>query len=223
MKEIISELYNTYRDKRKFVTMSAFLMIFMFVICESASRKMGKSYGDAFCEMSSYYYFYTMLWFAGFIFSGYKVDAVCHQANDLRTLCLMVRKRYGALVLQTIALSAFTMIIMRTYGYRLNLMLLSVTLNLFVLNVANLPIIIMRQSAALGLLRSVFSSHEKYGSVIPVCVFLLSCFLCFNIKWASGLLFLMCCGMAVFGVVLYVVVERVLMRWVSKQIESSYD
>ena len=181
MKKIIfmcfSELLSTYRDKRKTVTMLVFLSLSMFTICESAYRKGMSGHDDVFDELSYYFYFFTMLWLSGVVFAGYKTDTFCNQqVVSIDEVRLQVRRKYGALVLQTILFSLVSMPIMKAFGYHLRLMLLVALMNMCVLNITNLPIMIYRICE-----RMVLSARKKtllkiIESVFPVSVYLLICF-----------------------------------------------
>ena len=140
IKDAFSELLSTYRDKRKTVTMLVFLSLSMFAICESAYRKGMSGHDDVFDELSSYFYFFTMLWLSGVVFAGYKTDTFCNQqVVSIDEVRLQVRRKYGALVLQTVLLSLVSMPIMQAFGYHLRLMLLVALMNMCVLNITNLP------------------------------------------------------------------------------------
>ena len=208
-----SELLSTYRDKRKMVTMLAFLSLSMFAICESAYRKGMSGHGDVFDELSSYFYFFTMLWLSGVVFAGYKTDTFCNQhVVSIDEVRLQVRRKYGALVLQTVLLSLVSMPIMKAFGYHLRLMLLVALMNMCVLNITNLPIMIYRICE-----RMVLSARKKtllkvIESVFPVSVYLLICFFGVDVSRVDGVLWIIC-GLIAVGLLLYSITEGCLLRW----------
>lgn len=217
MKKIIfmcfSELLSTYRDKRKTVTMLVFLSLSMFAICESAYRKGMSGHDDVFDELSSYFYFFTMLWLSGVVFAGYKTDTFCNQqVVSIDEVRLQVRRKYGALVLQTILFSLVSMPIMKAFGYHLRLMLLIALMNMCVLNITNLPIMIYRICE-----RKVLSARKKtllkvIESVFPVSVYLLICFFGVDVSRVDGVLWIIC-GLIAVGLLLYSITEGCLLRW----------
>lgn len=208
-----SELLSTYRDKRKTVTMLVFLSLSMFAICESAYRKGMSGHDDVFDELSSYFYFFTMLWLSGVVFAGYKTDTFCNQhVVSIDEVRLQVRRKYGALVLQTILLSLVSMPIMKAFGYHLRLMLLVALMNMCVLNITNLPIMIYRICE-----RMVLSARKKtllkvIESVFPVSVYLLICFFGVDVSRVDGVLWIIC-GLIAVGLLLYSITEGCLLRW----------
>ena len=208
-----SELLSTYRDKRKTVTMLVFLSLSMFAICESAYRKGMSGHDDVFDELSSYFYFFTMLWLSGVVFAGYKTDTFCNQhVVSIDEVRLQVRRKYGALVLQTILLSLVSMPIMKAFGFHLRLMLLVALMNMCVLNITNLPIMIYRICE-----RMVLSARKKtllkvIESVFPVSVYLLICFFGVDVSRVDGVLWIIC-GLIAVGLLLYSITEGCLLRW----------
>ena len=124
---------------------------------------------------------------------------------------LQVRRKYGALVLQTILLSLVSMPIMKAFGYHWRLMLLVALMNICVLNITNLPIMIYRICE-----RMVLSARKKtllkvIEAVFPVSVYLLICFLGADISRVDGVLWIIC-GLIAVGLLLYCITEQCLLR-----------